>query len=61
MPKIEIEQKRPLGATPEAALRLVESGVTQVAIAKLWGVHPSRVSALITKAKKRKSAQAADA
>ena len=51
MPKIEIEQKRPLDATPERALSMFEAGVKQVEIAKLWGIHPSRVSRLIDKAK----------
>ena len=53
MPKIEIEQKRPLDATPERALSMFRAGVKQVEIAQLWGIHPSRVSRLIAKALKR--------
>ena len=56
MPKIEIEQKRPLDATPERALSMFEAGVKQVEIAQLWGIHPSRVSRLIAKAKKKRKA-----
>jgi len=51
MPKIEIDQKRPLDATPERALSMYNAGVKQVEIAKLWGIHPSRVSKLIAKAR----------
>lgn len=54
MPKIEIEQKRPLDATPERALSMFRAGVKQVEIAKLWGIHPSRVSRLIAKAELKK-------
>ena len=53
MPKIEIDQKRPLSATPEAALAMFENGVKQAEIAKLWGISPGRVSHLIAKAKKK--------
>ncbi len=53
MPKIEIEQKRPLDATPERALSMFESGgVKQCEIAKLWGISPGRVSRLIAKARR---------
>jgi len=52
MPKIEIEQKRPLDATPERALSMFRAGVKQVEIAKLWGISPGRVSHLISKALK---------
>lgn len=53
MPKIEIEQKRPLDATPERALAMFRDGhIKQVEIARLWGIHPSRVSRLIAKALK---------
>ena len=56
MPMIEIEQKRPLDATPERALAMFREGkVKQVEIAKLWGVHPSLISRLIKKALKRES------
>lgn len=51
MPKIEIEQKRPLNATPERALSMFQAGVKQVEIARLWGISPGRVSHLIAKAK----------
>ena len=50
MPKIEIDQKRPLDATPERALSMFRAGVKQREIATLWGIHPSRVSRLIAKA-----------
>ena len=50
MPKIEIEQKRPLDATPERALSMFRAGVKQVEIAKLWHISPGRVSHLIAKA-----------
>ena len=56
MPKIEIEQKRPLDATPERALSMFEAGVKQVEIGKLWGISPGRVSHLIAKAKRNKGA-----
>ena len=52
MPKIEIEQKRPLGATPERALFLYRSGMKQVEIARMWNISPGRVSHLIAKAPK---------
>ena len=52
MPKIEIEQKRPLDATPERALAMQQAGVKVVEIAKLWGISSGRVSHLIKKAKK---------
>lgn len=55
MPKIEIEQKRPLDATPERALSMFRAGVKQVEIARLWGIHPSRVSRLIAQALKREA------
>jgi len=55
MPKIEIEQKRPLDATPEKALAMFRSGIKQNEIAHFWGIHPSRVSRLIAKAKKREN------
>lgn len=54
MPKIEIEQKRPLDATPERALSMFQAGVKQSEIAKLWGIHPSRVSRLIARARELK-------
>ena len=54
MPTIEIEQKRPLDATPERALALIESGVKQVQLAVLWHISPSRVSHLVAKARKAK-------
>ncbi len=50
MPKIEIEQKRPLDATPARALSMNRAGVKQVEIAKLWNITPGRVSRLIAKA-----------
>jgi len=53
MPKIEIEQKRPLDATPERALSMNRAGVKQVEIAKLWGISPGRVSRLIARAIQR--------
>lgn len=53
MPKIEIEQKRPLDATPERALAMFNAGVKQCEIAKLWGISAGRVSHLIAKAKKQ--------
>ena len=53
MPKIEIEQKRPLDATPERALAMFREGkVKQTEIARLWGISRSRVSMLIAKARK---------
>ena len=56
MPKIEIEQKRPLDATPARALAMFREGrIKQVEIARLWGIHPSRVSRLIKKALKRET------
>jgi hypothetical protein len=58
MPKIEIEQKRPLDATPERALAMFNAGVKQVEIAKLWKISPGRVSHLI---KRAKDAEAKDA
>jgi DNA-binding transcriptional regulator LsrR (DeoR family) len=57
MPKIEIEQKRPLDATPERALSMFRAGVKQVEIARLWGIHPSRVSRLIDKATRAENAK----
>jgi len=57
MPKIEIDQKRPLDATPERALSMYNAGVKQVEIAKLWGIHPSRVSILITKARRKRAVE----
>ena len=51
MPKIEIDQKRPLDATPERALSMNEAGVKIVEIAKLWGISAGRVSHLIKRAK----------
>ena len=57
MPKIEIEQKRPLEATPERALALIESGVKQVELAALWHISPGRVSHLVAKARKAKKAE----
>lgn len=51
MPFIQMEQKRPLDATPERALAMNEAGVKIVEIAKLWGISPGRVSQLVTKAK----------
>ena len=54
MPKIEIEQKRPLDATTERALAMFRKGkIKQVEIAKLWGISPGRVSRLISKALKK--------
>ena len=53
MPKIEIEQKRPLDATPERALSMFRAGVKQLEIAKLWNISPGRVSKLIKKAKEK--------
>jgi len=55
MPKIEIEQKRPLDATPERALAMFRAGVKQVEIAKLWHISAGRVSHLIARAKKREA------
>jgi|GEM_PF-4255951 len=55
MPKILIEQKRPLDATPERALAMFRAGVKQVEIARLWGISPGRVSHLISKAKRREN------
>ena len=55
MPKIEIEQKRPLDATPERALALIEAGVKQVELAVLWHISPGRVSHLVAKARKRQA------
>ena len=52
MPKIEIEQKRPLDATPERALSLIRAGVKQVELAKLWGISPGRISHLVARALK---------
>lgn len=57
MPKIEIEQKRPLDATPRRALSMFEAGVKQVEIAKLWGISPGRVSKLILKAKAKRASE----
>ncbi len=54
MPKIEIEQKRPLDATPERALAMYEAGVKQIELSKLWGISPGRVSHLIDKARKKR-------
>ena len=53
MPKIQIDQKRPLDATPERALFMYQAGIKQCEIAKLWGISPGRVSSLITKARKK--------
>lgn len=58
MPKIEIEQKRPLDATPERALSMYEADVKQCEIAKLWGISPGRVSKLIAKARRRRQRDA---
>ena len=55
MPKIEIDQKRPLSATPGRALSMFRAGVKQVEIAKLWGISPGRVSHLIAKALKNEN------
>ena len=53
MPRIEIEQKRPLDATPERALAMFREGkIKQVEIARLWGISPGRVSHLISRALK---------
>lgn len=62
MPKLqmEVEQKRPLDATPERALSMFRAGVKQVEMAGLWNISPSRVSHLITKALKNEK-QANDA
>jgi predicted transcriptional regulator len=57
MPKIEIEQKRPLDATPARALSMFEAGVKQVEIAKLWDISPGRVSKLILKAKAKRASE----
>ena len=54
MPFIQMEQKRPLDATPERALAMNKAGVKIVEIAKLWGISPGRVSQLVTKAKNKK-------
>ena len=51
--KIEIDQKRPLDATPERALAMNEAGVKQCELAKLWGISPGRISRLIAKARKK--------
>ena len=54
MPKrqIEIEQKRPLDATPERALAMFREGrIKQAEIARLWGISPGMVSRLIKRAR----------
>lgn len=51
MPKIEIEQKRPLDATPERALSMNNAGVKQAELARLWGISRARVGQLIKKAR----------
>jgi len=47
---ITIQGKRPADATPEKALQLSKT-LSQVEIAKLWGISRQRVSQLIKKAK----------
>ena len=54
--QIEIEQKRPLDATPERALAMFREGkIKQVEIAKLWGISPGMVSRLIKRALNQKA------
>lgn len=46
---VKVEQTRPLDATPERALTMIENGIKNKEIAAIWGVSPSRVSALVKK------------
>ena len=57
MPKIMIDQKRPLEATPEKALAMVEAGVKQCVLAIQWGISPGRVSHLVAKGRKIRESQ----
>jgi len=47
---ITIQGKRPADATPERALELSKT-LSQVEIARLWGISRQRVNQLIKKAK----------
>lgn len=49
---ITTQGKRPADATPEKALEL-SATLTQVEIARLWGISRQRVNQLIKKAKKQ--------